>query len=58
MGDLKSSFPHVVTKIGGVHECLGVDVHEDDGEIFVYTSDTMRTDEADSEYEPKFNFGG
>jgi hypothetical protein len=50
--DLKSSFPHAVTRIGGIHQCLGVDVREDVGEIFVYISDTWWVDEADSEYEP------
>jgi hypothetical protein len=47
--DLKSSFPRLVTK--GIHQCLGVDVHEDVGEIFVYT-DTLWTDEGDSGYQP------
>ena len=49
--DLKSSFPHAVTKIGGIHQCLGVDVREDVGEIFVYISDARWADEADSGYE-------
>ena len=50
--ELRSSFPPAVTRIGGMHQCLGVDVREDVGEIFVYISDTRWTDETDSEYEP------
>ena len=39
-------FPPTVKKFRGVHQCLGVDVHEDVGEIFVYVSDVIWTRKA------------
>ncbi|KIM45401.1 hypothetical protein M413DRAFT_442073 [Hebeloma cylindrosporum] len=49
--DLKSSFPHVVRGIGGVQECMGLDIHDDVGEIFVHISDMWTDDSADGGYE-------
>jgi len=48
----RNHFPPTVKKIRGIHQCLGVDVHEDAGEIFVYVSDMIWTDRADDRCEP------
>ncbi|KIM45292.1 hypothetical protein M413DRAFT_441972 [Hebeloma cylindrosporum] len=53
--DLKSNFTVAVTRLRGIHQCLGVDVHDDVGEIFVYVSDVSWpwTDNSpDREYVP------
>ncbi|KIM43327.1 hypothetical protein M413DRAFT_401642 [Hebeloma cylindrosporum] len=48
--DLKSSFPDAETRIRSIQQCLGFDLHDDIGEIFLYISDMPLTDDAGSNY--------